>query len=258
MSVQQDFFAPLLDPDLPPPAGLCAWNGSDPARRFAVYRNNVTASLIDALADTFPVTQELVGRDFFRAMAAIYVREQPPRSRVLAFYGQTLPRFIQQFPPASSVPYLADVARLELLRVSAFHAADARPLDGEALTERLARAGELELVHLQLHPSLRLLGSAWAVASLWGAHQGLVNISTVDPKTAEQVVILRPELQVQVRRLETADFEFLTRLQNQQSLGDAAANIYAAHPEFKLVQTLAFLVRQGAIAGLSAKPGHPS
>jgi hypothetical protein len=67
---------------------LIAWNGSDPARRFAVYRNNVVVSLIDALADTFPVTQELVGEDFFRAMAGVFVRHAPPTSALLAEYGE--------------------------------------------------------------------------------------------------------------------------------------------------------------------------
>ena len=50
MSTQTAFAAALLDPDLPPPDRLIAWNGSDPARRFAVYRNNVVVSLVDALA----------------------------------------------------------------------------------------------------------------------------------------------------------------------------------------------------------------
>ena len=57
MNGQQAFVAALFDAELPPPTGLTAWNGSDPATRFAVYRNNVVVSLIDALADTYPVTQ---------------------------------------------------------------------------------------------------------------------------------------------------------------------------------------------------------
>lgn len=53
MSHQQAIAAALLDPAHPCPPGLTAWNGSDPAHRFAVYRNNVIVSLVDALADTF-------------------------------------------------------------------------------------------------------------------------------------------------------------------------------------------------------------
>lgn len=74
-----DFAAALLDPARPAPAGLTSWNGSDPAQRFAVYRNNVTVSLIDALADTFPVVQALVGVDFFRTMAREFVRATSTR-----------------------------------------------------------------------------------------------------------------------------------------------------------------------------------
>lgn len=88
-------------------------NGSDPTARLAVYRNNVVGSLIDALADAFPVAQQLVGVAFFRAMAGVFARQAPPRSRILAHYGEGFAEFIEGFEPARSVPYLADVARLE-------------------------------------------------------------------------------------------------------------------------------------------------
>ena len=41
------FAAALLDPALPCPAHLRAWNGSDATRRFSVHRNNVVGSLVD-------------------------------------------------------------------------------------------------------------------------------------------------------------------------------------------------------------------
>ena len=51
----------LLSPGSPAPAGLSTWNGSDPAQRFAVYRNNVLVVLRDALADTFPALRDHLG-----------------------------------------------------------------------------------------------------------------------------------------------------------------------------------------------------
>ncbi|MFA7290739.1 MAG: DNA-binding domain-containing protein, partial [Rhodocyclaceae bacterium] len=132
------FAAALLDPAQPAPAGLITWNGSDPAQRFGIYRNNVMVSLIEALADTFPVVQTLVGEEFFRAMAREFVRVSPPVSPVLAYYGDEFPAFVEHFPPAASLPYLADVARLEYARVLAFHAADSVPLATETLMAQLA------------------------------------------------------------------------------------------------------------------------
>ena len=114
---QSGFVRALLDPTLPAPPGLATWNGSDPALRFAVYRNNVVVSLVAALADTFPVVRELVGADFFTAMARLYVAEQPPSSPVLAHYGDGFADWLAQFEPAANLPYLADMAPLTMLHV---------------------------------------------------------------------------------------------------------------------------------------------
>jgi len=122
---QHAFASALLDPARPVPSGLATWNGSDPVARFAVYRNNVVVSLVAALADTFPVVRELVGEEFFTAMARLYVAEQPPLSPVLAHYGDGFADWVVQFEPAAAVPCLADMARLERARVRAYHAADA-------------------------------------------------------------------------------------------------------------------------------------
>jgi hypothetical protein len=138
MSIHASFSDALLDPAAPCPPGLSSWNGSDPAQRFAIYRNNVVVGLVDALADTYPVTQELVGEAFFRAMVREFVRAAPPRSPVLALYGQGFAEFIESFPPAAGLPYLAEVARLEMLRVRAWHAADAVPVTHKALATALA------------------------------------------------------------------------------------------------------------------------
>lgn len=70
-----------LNPELPCPGGLTSWNGSDPELRFAVCRNNVMVSLIDALADTFPVVQALVGEEFFFGPWRGCLRKRTRRAR---------------------------------------------------------------------------------------------------------------------------------------------------------------------------------
>jgi hypothetical protein len=251
MSDQRLFTAALLDPDAPCPAGLTTWNGSDPARRFAVYRNNVVVSLIDALTDTFPVTLELVGDEFFRAMAGIFVRAAPPTSPLLAEYGEGFPAFIERFEPARSVPYLADVARLELLRVRAFHAADAEPLTPEQVARALADPERLPALRVICHPSLGVLRSRYAVVSLWAAHQGIGDLARVDPFLPESALVVRGGLEVQVIALPPGDDVLVAGFANGLTLGDAAALAAAARADFDLTTPLALLLRHGALCSLN-------
>ena len=88
---ETSFAEALLDADQPIPYGIAAHNAAVPARRFAVYRNNVVASLVKALKSRFAVVEKIVGEEFFAAMARVFVKERPPRSPLLATYGDYFP-----------------------------------------------------------------------------------------------------------------------------------------------------------------------
>lgn len=55
------------------------------------------------------------------------------RGPSLALYGAGFADFVEDFEPAASVVYLADVARLERARLESLHAADAQVLDASVL-----------------------------------------------------------------------------------------------------------------------------
>lgn len=250
MSTQGAFAEALLTAEYACPPGLTTWNGSAPEKRFAVYRNNVIVSLIDAMADSFPVTQELVGEAFFRAMAREFVRAAPPRSPVLAWYGDGFAEFIEAFPAAAGVPYLADVARLEWLRVQAWHAADADPLAPEDIARLLGDAAALPDARFDLHPSVRMLRSHHAVVSLWAAHQSesaALALADVDPGQAETALVLRNGLDVEISTITEGAAMFISLLQQGAALGEAAEQALAAETGFDLAQTLGLLIRCGAL-----------
>ena len=242
-----DFAAALLAPARPTPAGLTAWNGSDPAQRFAVYRNNVTVALIDAVADTFPVTCELVGDDFFRAMAREFVRAEPPDSPVLAWYGETFPAFVERFGPAASVPYLADVARLEYARVQAFHAPDSGVPGNDEIATLLADPERLARTGIVLAPSVGLLRSPWAIVSVWSAHQGMGDLADIDPERPENALVSRCRQQVEVRSLTQGDAAFVHRLAAGDTLEEATRQANEL-PGFELTGILGVLLVAGAVS----------
>ena len=168
-SSQSDFVAALLDPAATVPAGVTTMRGSPDAARFDVYRNNVMVSLITALEQKFPVSRKLVGDEFFKEMARGFIRQERPSSPLIFQYGDGFPEFIDGLEAARSVPYLGDVARLEVMWTRAYHAADATPLDIATIAgtdpEVLVGSGVVAL------PSASLLRSDWPVGSIWEAHQ---------------------------------------------------------------------------------------
>ncbi|MGB5735208.1 MAG: DNA-binding domain-containing protein [Thiohalocapsa sp.] len=245
---QAGFAAALLAPEQPVPPGLIAWNGSDPAVRFGVYRNNVAVSLTEALAEGFPVTRALVGDAFFEAMARCFVTEHSPCSPILTDYGDAFPDFIAAFLPAAGLPYLPDMAHLERARVRAYHAADAQPLTADDLTPHLADPQRLPATRVVLHPACTVLASEHAVVSLWAAHQGQCRIEDLDLSRAEAALVLRDGDEVQVVPVSTAIARFLAALAGGTALGDAAAATNATAADFDLVQALALLIHHGGIA----------
>jgi len=219
--------------------------GGTPSRRFGVYRNNVYVSLIDALANRFPVAARLVGDEFFRAMARVYVGSEPPCSPVLLFYGEGFAGFAADFPPAAPVPYIADVMRLEWAWHAAYHAADAEPLPLEALSAASEGAAEARLA---LHPSLRVVRSPYPIITVWelGARDGEDEPARL-PADGEDALVVRPKLDVEVRRLPEGGATFVLALKEGASLQEAAARAIDDAPAFDLAANLAGLVASGAV-----------
>jgi hypothetical protein len=246
--VQDSFAAALLDPALPVPPALTAHSGGIPGKRFAVYRNNVVVSLIEALRARFPAIEKIVGEEFFAAMARAFVSEHPPRAKILSEYGDDLPGFIARFAPAAHLRYLPAVARLEAARTQAYHAADAEPLPHAALAQFDAK--RLFALTFATHPSMRIVRSRHPIVTIWAMNSGELELGPIDEAECEDALIIRPHFDVQVRRLPAGGAVFLQSLTDGLPLGEAAQYAADSEPGFELVANLAGLIDSGALAGL--------
>lgn len=242
------FAAALLDPDGAVPAGLL---GSDINRRFAVYRNNVVVGLVDALAARFPVVAALVGDAFFRAMAAVHARAAPPRSPLIFRYGDGFPDFLEGFPPAAEIGYLADVARLEWAMGEAAVATDAPALGRAALAGLTPEA--LLSTRIELHPSLRLVASRWPILSLWRAHQPGATLLDTWPEAGETFVLLRDAAdRIASVALDAGEAACLDALRDGLSFGAAAEAGLTATPGCDPGGFLLTLIDLDAVVGVAA------
>jgi hypothetical protein len=237
------FAAALLNPAAPVPCGITAT-----PRRFRVYRNNVVAALVGSLETRFPIATRLVGEEFFRAMAAAFVRAAPPRSPVLLGYGDALPGFVERFESAASLPYLADVMRLEIVRSESFHAADAEPA-GAADLARLDPSA-LGSVRIVPHPAARLLASPHPVATIAMLHAPGAEPAPIDPWLGEDVLVTRPRLTVETHVLPPGAHAFFAALFRGEMIAAAVAAGFDAASSFDPAAALAGLVAGGAAKSL--------
>jgi hypothetical protein len=244
LAATQDGFArSLLRARLQVPSSVAETAGPSRERRFAVYRNNVKASLVAALAAKFPVVHRLVGEEFFEATALVFIERHPPRSPVLAEYGCDFAGFLEGFEPAADLPYLPDVARLEWARQRAFHAADAPPV----AIDRLAAlaAGDLGSAKLLLHPAARVVVSPWPIVSIWTTNTFDAEVRRIGPdRPGETALVTRPDQDVLVGPLPPGAGPLIAALEEGATLGDAMANVPDA---FDLPTALASLFGAGAV-----------
>jgi hypothetical protein len=250
------FAAALIDPGRETPGVVAGPRGKAAVKRYNVYRNNVTCSLIDTLAAVYPAVQRITGVEFFRAMARFHLRATPPTSPLLFEYGDDFPAFIEIYEYARAMPWLADTARVERAWLDAYHAADADPLSAATLgsfpPERLA-----DLVFV-VHPATRIVRSRFSVVTIFAANRGEAPIDRIDASVPEDALITRPDLDVVVRHLPPGGAVFLTSLIAGRSLGEAAALALDAASGFDIALHVAGMIEAGAFtaATLEKQDGY--
>jgi len=252
VATQSQCTAALWNESAPLPHGL---RGSARARasRFQIYRNNVVSSLVSSLEKTFPVVRRLVGREFFLAMARVYVESDPPTTPALIDYGAGFPRFLGNFEPIRDLPYLSDVAALEWLRTRSYHAADELHAD----TNEIAALAASDPAHLVVvfHASAHLVRSDYPIVSIWRTNNCDDEVREIDPDSAgEQGLIVRQSLEVRLISLDAGAYAFIAALNAGSTLAAAATAALAVDPAPSIPHALALLIATGAIRQIHLIP----
>ena len=239
----EGFEAALLLPDAPVPASI----KGRPERRFAVYRNNVVVGLVRAMESNFPAVRRLLGDVYFAGLAREFVMAHPPQSPLMFIYGEAFPDYLSNQPDLAQYPYLADVARLEILMRESHHAGDAETLSAGALAS--VAPEQLDAVRFVPHPATRFLQSKFAVGSITSANRDghLVKVDTEKPET---VIVMRPNLDVSLSAFAPTAGAFLIALLNGERLGRAADAAFEQDADFDMGSALGTALAHGLFTAL--------
>ncbi|MCD8563315.1 MAG: DNA-binding domain-containing protein [Alphaproteobacteria bacterium] len=238
---QKTFTTLMLDEpgalNAPPSAFVALLDDGDIplSRRLLVYRNNIVGGLTEVMRESFPLLEKLVGREFLEGMARGFILKNPPTQGCLNFYGHGFAEFIEAYAPAGGLPYLPDVARLEIALSDSYYAEETPALTAEGLAaippETLAD------VKLPLAPHVRLLASRYPLMAL---KTFCDDPQAAAPDMAEGsfLMVSRPHESVDMYELTESGYVFLRALAEEASLGEALEQALACDPAFNVAEHL--------------------
>jgi hypothetical protein len=218
---------------------------------FAVYRNTFMKACVDALEANFPTVARLVGDEWFRAAAALYVRRTPPQDPMLVAYGCEFPAFLAGFAPAAEYPYLASVAQLDRYWTEAHIAPGERRLAPSAL----AGLAPEELAALVLQP---LASARWhwfahaPIFTIWSRNRSEEAVDAPLDWHAEGALLVRPKASVRWLPLDAGGCAFLDACAAGRPLAEAASAAACADPACNVSQLLGDLLGAGVFTAAVA------
>lgn len=197
-----------------------------------IYQDSAEGGLFNSLAAAYPVSLRLVGPQCFAQLSRLYWSEHPQRSATQHQYGQHLAHSIETTPLRKSVPYLADVARLEW---ACFRAAQAPKEKILTLDAMASQSLETQInMSLPLCRDVGLIDSAYPIDKIWQANQkNKVPVVTLDAGAARLLVRL-VGLDVIMTPLSEVQMQFLQWCDCRKTLGEIAEMLSRYQPNTEL------------------------
>jgi len=196
-----------------------------------IYHDTWFLGLVETLHARFEVTAMALGEESFNAFARDYIRAHALTSGDCGTYGVEFPAFLRHHAQAATLPWLGDLAAVDLALDQAHHAPDAEPCDFAALMTPDCRC--------DLHPSAQILDVAHNVKTFHTAMRDSGTADALPREVACQLLIGRNRAD-EVIWLCLAPFEaqFLRLVHARHSLFDALDVLAPNEDDMALLQSL--------------------
>lgn len=252
---QSQFINALFNPSQDVERLLQATQSSHVAASLAIYRNNVFSNYRRVLGSVYPVIQRLVGDEFFTAVCDDYIHATPSWSGDVRNYGDAFADYLSDHPSLTDLVYLPDVARIEW----ACHQVLNKPESVKFEVAQLAAipAEQLAQSCIELCASSALVSSPYPAVKIWQTNQpDHMGDGNVDLNAgAEYGLVLCEQFTVTLHPLSAAEFEFLSQLNQRNTLADALQAAQTIAADFDLGSCLLRHISNGAISQLSSTGG---
>jgi len=225
-------------------------NNATSSEGLDVYLNNFLGARLGILLQTFPRLLNLLGEDYLRQCGRRFLADYPlaTTSDNMNHLGRCFPEFLRKLlterSELASYPWLADLAKLEYFRHSAYYALEDISFDFKAFEEL---GGLSEDIYLQTSNSLALIESEWPLHQLDSdISAGRIHVNY--PRQRQVMCIFRENFFVHVKKIREEEFlllESILKGRTMTSLLERAGES-AKH--------LPFFIQKGWICGFRQGP----
>jgi len=216
---------------------------------FRIYRNGYMRSTVDAVTSNYPATQALLGADYFRNLAKLFVLEFPPTKGSLSGYGEEFADFLLQTEISRSLPYLHDVAEIDRAWLHVYFAPNDSPASPVEITRLLENDVETGTERIRLCDATAILSLNFPVLDIWRElkENGSLGQSTRLEKELQYVLIWRNDSQVLVRKLPLPEFIVLSGIKDGTSMEQSAEQALNLDATFELDIFFSSLISEGLL-----------
>lgn len=215
-----------------------------------IYRHSIQGAFQKVLTDIFPVCCKLVGKEFFIAMSDVYIANTDSVSPDIGNYGHKFPEFIENFPPAQTLAYLADVAQLEWAWHRIFSAPESGELDFHKLSQQI-ESNDDKIIFILPKESF-LLSSEYPIHRIWEVNQetytGDQTITLTDNEKY-YFFVFRHHLEMRIDVISYAEWKMLAWIKLGLIIDQVCEQANIELPEVRIEEMLPNLVNKHWLTG---------
>jgi len=176
-------------------------------QRMTFYGNAYTLRLKEALSTDYERLHSYLGDELFDTLMQHYIDRYPSHHPSLRYFGQHMPKLVEQLQPFKTLTEVAEITRIEQAFSNSFDAADYPSTSVKQLTQIATEAWAG--LSLNFHDAVQLLPQQHNSFQIW---QALANEETPPKKITSNTtwLIWRQNLVSHYRALENAELTALT------------------------------------------------
>jgi uncharacterized protein (UPF0276 family) len=206
--------------------------------RIWVYQNNVFGALQDYLEEVYPATRGVVGADFFKQMAQVFIQQSPPSTGNIHSYGEGFSGLCRSFEGLENLPYLFDLIAYEWALHKCYFATVSDALEPSSMPQE-----ELLTSAVIYNDSVALICSDYPIYEI--QRQSLPSFKdqvSIDlQQSQDSLLIYKRDHQVQCLAIDAEQTSFLQALQRNQNLLQAIEGLQGSISADALSTTLSLV-----------------